>query len=90
MDRETRELYALEGRMIAHRQVLARLIGGLPSEQREMLTDWLGKDSVMHDGQEDPGAVTAEGAALQMAISDEIRLLHNRIAARQGRGETGI
>lgn len=62
---------ALEGRLLAHRRILSRLIAALPEEDRTPLLDWMSAREVMRDGQEDPGAVPAEGSALELAMADE-------------------
>ncbi|WP_347267782.1 hypothetical protein [Paracoccus sp. (in: a-proteobacteria)] len=79
------ELLALEGRVIAHRRVLMRLLALAPPAAQAGMLDWLEERQLMHDGQEDPGAVPAEGAALELALADELRLLHADLAARQRR-----
>ncbi|WP_378948695.1 hypothetical protein [Paracoccus sp. R86501] len=62
---------AIEGRMLAHRRILSRLIASLPEQDRTQLLDWISNREVMRDGQEDPGAVPAEGSALELAMADE-------------------
>ncbi|MFT4149895.1 MAG: hypothetical protein QM656_06825 [Paracoccaceae bacterium] len=66
----------IEGRMIAQRKILARLIALLPAgEGRDDLFDHLALREVMADGQEDPGAVPAPGVAIELAVADENRLI---------------
>ena len=79
----------IEGRLMAHRKLLVRLIDMLPPAQRDELADWLASASQMHDGQEDPGAVEDPAAALQLAEADEIRLLSDRLHLRLGQSQTG-
>ena len=67
----------LEGRLLAHRKLLARLLAGSPGPLRAAIGDWLDGQEILNDGQEDPGAVPGEGLALELALSDELR----RIAA---------
>jgi hypothetical protein len=67
----------LEGRLLAHRKLLARLLAGSPGQLRAAIGDWLDGQEILNDGQEDPGAVPGEGLALELALSDELR----RIAA---------
>ena len=62
---------ALEGRILAHRRILSRLIAALPEQDRAPLLDWMSAREVMRDGQEDPGAVPTEGSALELAMADE-------------------
>ncbi|SIQ04030.1 hypothetical protein SAMN05421641_10323 [Paracoccus thiocyanatus] len=76
---------ALEGRLIAQRRILMRLLGGLPAESRAGLLDWLEERAVLRDGQEDPGAVPAEGAALELALADEMRLMRQELARHDDR-----
>lgn len=68
-------LAGLEGRLLAHRRLLARLIALLPEEGRQTLLDWMDAREVMFDGQEDPGAVPTEGLAQSMGMADEFRLI---------------
>lgn len=76
MDRLTARIDALEGRLVAHRRVLSRLLALAPPELRAEMLDWLEQREVMPDGQEDPGILDPEGAALELALSDEMRLIH--------------
>ncbi len=62
---------AFEGRMLAHRRILARLIAALPEADRTAMMHWMDNREVMRDGQEDPGAVPTEGSALELAMADE-------------------
>ncbi len=79
LDPEAR-IAALEGRLIAHRRILMRVLAGLSENLRADLLDWLEERAVPHDGQEDPGAVPSEGAALELALSDEMRLMRAELA----------
>ncbi len=63
----------LEGRLLAHRKLLARLLAGSPGPLRAAIGEWLAEQEVLNDGQEDPGAVPGEGLALELALSDELR-----------------
>lgn len=76
-------LASLEGRLMAHRALIARLIAMLSPDQRSVMDDWLTERNVMSDGQEDPGAVPDLGAATELALADEMRLIQERIS-RQG------
>lgn len=71
---------ALEGRILAHRRILARLIAALPQDERASMMQWMEQREVMRDGQEDPGAVQTEGNALELAMADEF----NRVAVVTG------
>lgn len=62
-----------EGRLLAHRKLLARLLAGSPGPLRAAIGEWLAEQEVLNDGQEDPGAVPGEGLALELALSDELR-----------------
>jgi len=71
---------ALEGRLLAHRRVLGLIVQTLAEPQRAALRDWLAGNSVLHDGQEDPGAVPTEANAIALAVADEYRLLAEMLA----------
>lgn len=75
------QLAALEGRLLAHRRLLSRLMALLPDRDRRALLTWMDGREVMHDGQEDPGAVPAEGLALSMGMADEFRFIAAMTAA---------
>lgn len=80
----------LEGRLLAHRKLLARLLAGSPGPVRAAIGDWLAGQEVLNDGQEDPGAVPGEGLALELALADELRLiarLCEDLGARRGGGD---
>jgi hypothetical protein len=68
----TQSTVALEGRLLAHRKILARLIAAVPVEASGDLTAWLEERSVLHDGQEDPGSMPTEGLQLELSLADEI------------------
>ncbi|UXU76550.1 MULTISPECIES: hypothetical protein [unclassified Paracoccus (in: a-proteobacteria)] len=82
MDRLTARLEALEGRVIAHRRILQQLVtlGGADLRQKMLL--WLDERAVMQDAEEDPGVLPIEAAALELALADEMRLLHAALAER--------
>ncbi|VDC25109.1 hypothetical protein [Pseudogemmobacter humi] len=70
---QTENLIAsLEGRLIAHRKLLARLLSASPEAVRAEIGTWLTGREMLSDGQEDPGAVPADGLALELALSDEL------------------
>jgi hypothetical protein len=61
-----------EGRLIAHRRLLAMIIVELSAEGRgETLLSFLRQRDVLQDGQEDPGAVPTEALDFALAIADE-------------------
>ncbi|ABN76446.1 hypothetical protein RSWS8N_03610 [Cereibacter sphaeroides WS8N] len=64
----------IEGRLIAQRKVLARLVALAGSDA---LRDWLDERSTMQDHQEDPGAVPAPGIAIEVALAEEIRCIRD-------------
>ncbi|MFN4128395.1 MAG: hypothetical protein ACK4GC_01040 [Paracoccaceae bacterium] len=74
-------LASLEARLSAHRRLLAQLIAHLPQADRRALTDWIDTRTIMHDGQEDPGAVPVEDGAEALALADEYRLIADLAAA---------
>ena len=74
-------LGALEGRLLAHRRLLGLIVQSLPDPRREALHDWLVGRSILHDGQEDPGAVPTEANAIALAVADEYRLLAEMLAS---------
>lgn len=66
-------LEMLEGRLIAQRMLLARLVAQSPGHAA--LLAFLDDRSVMRDGQEDPGAVPTDALRIEGALADEFRLL---------------
>ncbi|MFC7704636.1 hypothetical protein ACFQXB_10570 [Plastorhodobacter daqingensis] len=66
---------ALEGRLVAHRKMLALLGRHLPAEAQADLRLFLEDRQLMRDHQEDPGAVPTPEMALLAAEADEFRLL---------------
>lgn len=81
MDRLAARIDGLEGRMIAHRRTIETLLDLSPDSVRAAMLAWLEEREVMLDGQEDPGVVAGPEAALELALSDEMRLLHDHLAA---------
>lgn len=73
MRRIEEKLTEIEGRIIAHRRLLIQILVGLDGPAREKLLNWVAEREVLHDGQEDPGAVPAESAVLPLSIADEFR-----------------
>lgn len=86
MDDFDKHLQALEGRILAQRRVLARLLAHCPEQEWRQLADWLADRQILHDGQEDPGAVPAEGMAQELAMATEFRELAD-LASRYRREE---
>lgn len=66
---------ALEGRLLAHRRLLAQILAILPDRDRDTLFEWLAERQILQDGQEDPGAVPAEGLAQELSMSEEYQHL---------------
>lgn len=66
----------LEGRLLAHRRVLQLIVAELATiPAGERLGAQLQARSTFQDGQEDPGAVTGIGTALELAVAEEIRAI---------------
>ena len=84
------DMAALEGRLLAHRKLLARLLAGCPAETRAEIREWLAGQEVLPDGQEDPGAVPDEGLAVELALSDELGRISRLCAEREGAGPAQI
>ncbi|WP_304618052.1 hypothetical protein [Paracoccus sp. (in: a-proteobacteria)] len=74
------QLDQIEGRLMAHRRLLAQMLAAMPDTQRRQMLDWLDARSVMRDGQEDPGAVPTDGMAEAMAVADEYRAIADLVA----------
>lgn len=64
---------ASEAREIATQKLMRRLGQTLDSAALDELIDWLQERTVLHDGQEDPGAVMSEGLELELAIASVFR-----------------
>lgn len=66
----TATLDGLEGRLMAQRQILARLI----QAQGDTLTEWLRDKSVVEIPEEDPGVGDASSAfAIEANLAEEMR-----------------
>lgn len=61
----------LEGRVLAHRRVLAQILARLPEADWCHLSTGLAASELFQDGQEDPGAVVTEGLEQELSIADE-------------------
>lgn len=66
---------ALEGRLLAHRALLAHLVALLPPGVGDAAREWLEERVIPMDGQEDPGAVPTGAAAGMESTADEYRQL---------------
>lgn len=73
-------LAALEGRLLAHRALLAHMIMLVPPDQRSALCGWLEDRQQPQDGAEDPGSLPGAELAGALARADEFRLVLDRIA----------
>ena len=87
IDKLTARIDGLEGRVIAHRRMFQKLLDLSSESVRAQILRWLEDREVMLDGQEDPGVVSGPEAALELALSDEMRLLHDLAAASRSRFE---
>lgn len=67
----------LEGRLLAHRQILGAIVAELSAREggAERITDLLERRQVFQGFEEDPGAVPDPGMAVEAALSDEMRLV---------------
>ncbi|MGR3822310.1 MAG: hypothetical protein ACU0A5_07025 [Salipiger marinus] len=73
----------IEGRLLAHRRLLARLVAALDPQARDDLTLWLAERSVLQDGQEDPGVLPDGSAALPLSLADELAEIRHLTEARR-------
>lgn len=67
-------------RRIAYGKLIEALPDLLSGDARQAVCNWLEERQVLHDGQEDPGAVMVEGLETELAIAQTFR----RIAERLG------
>ena len=79
-------LESLEGRVMAQRKVLGRLVAMLGADGREAMLDFLREQSVVQDHQEDPGVVPGEGMSIEGAVAHEMSLILD--AAERGMRES--
>ena len=64
----------IEGRILAHRRILGLILAEMvQSGAAPDLLDALDDAQVMHDGQEDPGAVPHPALGVGLAMADETR-----------------
>lgn len=78
---------ALEGSVLAHRWILQLILtelSGTPTGDRILAL--LAERAVPQDGQEDPGAVEADGSAIELALAEEVRKVAAGIPAVAGEG----
>jgi hypothetical protein len=79
-------LEALEGRLVAQRELLGRLVAEVVRRGRgDALLDFLRERRILRDGQEDPGAVPTAALDFELAMADEYALLAE--AARRAAAE---
>lgn len=74
-------LETLEGRLLAQRKLLARIVAEM---NNPAVNAFLDERDHVQAHEEDPGGVPDDGFAVQAALSDELRLLRDE-AARLGR-----
>ena len=71
-----------DARLIAYGKLIDALPDLLDAEGRKALCDWLTERQVLHDGQEDPGAVPVEGLEVELAIAQVFRDLAGRLGCQ--------
>ena len=62
----------LEGRLLAQRKVLARLVATFEGPAGDDLREYVRDRSHMSGHEEDPGAVPGEGLSIEGALADEM------------------
>ena len=77
----------IEGRLIAQRKVLARILARVCEPDGRTLLNAFEADGVFQDHQEDPGAVPDSAFAIEAGMADEMRLIVE--AARRHSGSDG-
>ena len=79
---------SLEGRMLAHRQILGALVAELAAREggAGIVGELLERRQTFQGGEEDPGAVPDPGMAIEAALSDEMRLVSQEAERRGGGG----
>jgi len=74
----------LEGCLLAHRTVLKLILKELaPTPAGARIDLALRERATLQDGQEDPGAVPAAGAAVELAAADEVRRILDALDTEQ-------
>ena len=78
---------AMEGRILAHRQILGAIVAELASREggAGRVGELLERRQTFQAGEEDPGAVPDAGTAIEAALSDEMRLVSEE-AERRSQG----
>lgn len=79
-------LETLEGRILAQRKVLARLVAALEGRPGEELREYLRDRSHMIGDEEDPGAVPGEGLSIEGALADEMHHISEAAEAHRKAG----
>ncbi|MBU2957782.1 hypothetical protein Q4511_00405 [Paracoccus sp. 1_MG-2023] len=83
---DDRQISEFEGRLLAQRRLLARLIAAMPDAAREDIRGFMTDRLLPRDGQEDPGAVPSVGQALDHAMADEFRRIDRLVGDRLNEG----
>lgn len=68
--------------VIACTKLIDALPGLLDGPNLAAVRDWLTARQVLHDGQEDPGAVIVEGLEVELAIAETFRWFAERLQGR--------
>jgi hypothetical protein len=76
-------LEALEGRLAAHRKLLGAMVAAL-GQNDTAIRQFLAEREVLHDGQEDPGAVPGAALDFELAMADEFRQIAEAVRAKFG------
>lgn len=72
---------SVEGRLIAHRQLLSLIVAGLGAPNEDQIWDFLEERSVFQDAEEDPGVLPSPAHGIQLALADELRLISEKARA---------
>jgi hypothetical protein len=64
-----------EGRLLAHRRLLAEILRNLPDECRSATMDWLDEHALFHCKWDEPGADPNDRIAVELARADELQIL---------------
>ena len=77
---------SVEGRIMAHRQILGAIVAELSSREggAGVVGELLERRQTFQGGEEDPGAVPDPGMAIEAALSDEMRLIAEDAQRRAG------
>ncbi len=74
---------APDAQAIAHAKLIDALPDLLTPDARRALCDWLAERQVLHDGQEDPGAVIVDGLETELAVAETFRRISERLNCRR-------